>query len=219
MKRIFLVVLIVLFLCPTANAVPFINVVSQQYWIWGEGYGYWSEPFNYTYYDMTSSNPLYYDTGWISTGDQVTGAGAYMIRTSATGGYTENYAYLEAHVDVSDMGDAISFGQASASMVFQPLVNRLALHVEGSFYPFTNVYLINLTLNEIILDGFYANSSYLLDIDPNNNYMLRTQIPITQCSERTYSLNIRPVSEPSTMLLLASGLLGLAGFRKNFIKT
>ena len=223
MKRFTLVLIVFSFVCTPVAAAPFVDVISQEYGIWGSGSGYNSQPYYPTHYDIRGPNPLHYDTGLIITGDNISGSGGYQIETSASGGFCEIKAWLDVYVETHDEGEAISFGSAYASMVFQPLLDTLVLYAYGDLTGLGGyVSLFDLTLNTLVLGGNHTTWSdpyYILRLDTNHFYKLTTQTEQINFDRRHHSLRITPVPEPSTIIFLGIALCLLIGGRKKFYYT
>ena len=209
--------------------VNFIDVLSQKYSIMGEGHGYWSGPETFKLYNVeyseTSDHPLSNDsTGgiFVEFGDHWTQVGGFALSTDATGGWTSEHAWVQFSVQASDEGNAVSWGSATASITFRPLVASMLVNPnynEGGSG--TLVSLVDLTDGSSILsiDDYLSNHTYLMSFDLSHIYTMSVTTAFVTNSGCDSFLTIESVStvpESSTMAFLVSSLLGLGWVGKRF---
>lgn len=215
------VLLTLALLIPTNAFALFIDVVSQEYSISGEGFGYGPgvlDPKHVTY-DKTEGNPLSSLTSASIEFQGGMGSGVYSIFTQAGGGFTSQNASVDVHVQAMDEGLAYSWGQASATMTFRPLVTSMLVNPYYS-EPGELVSLIDLTTNQILLaiNEWENNRPYLLSFDLSHRYAMSVESGQINFAGLDMSITIQSVPEPSTMLFLGTGLLGLACWGRNRIR-
>ncbi len=202
----------------------FINVISQEYIIWGEGVFYGSNPplgqsFNITsdtapvYESISEAREWAAEEGWL-------GYGLYDIAAFSDGSVTLNNAWLHIWAYANDEAMAYSLASASASIIFQPIsLSFMSVNMSGDEGYSGNFKLLDLTSNTSLLpslgDPFwptnYFEKSLTFSFDPTHVYSMSVEIPPLNFNRRDFHLSLVPVSEPVTTLLLALSFFGITG--------
>ncbi|MGC9324503.1 MAG: PEP-CTERM sorting domain-containing protein [Desulfomonilia bacterium] len=99
--------------------------------------------------------------------------------------------------------DTDTWEEAHVSFVLPSGTEYLALRVLAKEYPYNETSYGNLEF-----EGLYADNVYLNILDPEGNALFQRE-----------QNQVAPVPEPSTMLLIGIGMIGLAGLRKRFTRT
>jgi hypothetical protein len=220
--RCFLAFMLLLFsavvFIPNLGHAGFINVLSQEYSVWGYGYGYWGDDDGSVYhetlvdYNIISDKPISVSIQEHFYVPEIGDVGYVDITTSAKGEVTSEYAWVSAFTVFWDEQNAIADGYASSSITFQPLVNMMVISMD--------------------LNSWFSGLAEIFDVTENR--LLRTwesesypETPLTMSFNigHIYSMSVYgygdlyitpqmngiSVPESSTVFLLFTGLIGLSG--------
>lgn len=212
MKRILVLLILVsaLIITPRDSFSVSIDIISQS--CSTEGRHYQNPPGDYLSFSQNGTNSVF-GIGWGGT-----------VVTSATADVDESTAFLEAWTDIIDNGYAYS------EITFQPIEAshiNISAKAADSGMASGSVWLIDQTTSEsmLSLDSLGGGEGYnyfegLFPIEQSHIYLLST-LAWVEGSDQAHaradmSLVATPVPDPPTILLLASGLGGLAGFWREF---
>ncbi|MGO9138361.1 MAG: PEP-CTERM sorting domain-containing protein [Syntrophales bacterium] len=230
-KLIVSIITCVLLFSGSAHAVI---MVSGQESISGDA-DYWgcygdpmSGPCSYSYYQKTSNLPgVLHEAAAAS----IPGQRAYA-ESEAQGWVGSDWVWLYSAADEFDNGNAWGDAYASASITFSSLGGTMWVDADFSFD-------ISMTLEDSTsgvtlfsapIDN-YGSEYFLISFDPSHTYSISISTPYVSGGlgpdwvyEGSLAINIVPpvppfpsypsVPEPTTMLLLGLGLIGLAGMRR-----
>ncbi|PKN81008.1 MAG: hypothetical protein CVU51_14545 [Deltaproteobacteria bacterium HGW-Deltaproteobacteria-1] len=221
----FLAIAIVGFSTQISMAVPLkVEVIDSYYHVWG-----YAEGVNWDWDDIQSDYIISVDKD------------AYDVSASAPingeASRTGNYGFSEAVSNTSLFGisinhsglDAGSGAFATAEWTFRPVnaVNQLVIDFDKYIWESGSAYLKDLTSGTVLLDFSVAPLQFWSDnLIIDNNFMTdHTYRLAFSANDESYSdgglariqvLDMTAVPEPSSILLLGFGLIGLAGIRRKF---
>jgi hypothetical protein len=109
--------------------------------------------------------------------------------------FSEDFFYYEAVKHNGDINDFVFFSEDIEIIDVNVIPNAIALPYD-----------------------IYSLAAFTLSDDIVDIYGLANNIEIGNGKSYTNPLSQTPVPEPTTILLLGSGLVGLAGFRRKFKK-
>ena len=198
-----------LFICGQAHTAS-INLISQSYSVGVYGFG---DENQLIYENINSPTPVFFEQS------------AY-VKAYATGNVGQSTASLDVHIY-----EGVISGIASASITFCP-TGALFIDYWGGID--TSDYLDNhgeikmfdVTTSALVLNQIAEASEYwqgrhsavhaLIPVHPSHTYLLVTKVWNGSPDWLIASAKIAliPAPEPSTMLLLGLGLIGLAGIRR-----
>lgn len=202
----------------------FINVLSQEYSIEGYIYAHFYQPDYhslYLSYQETSSFPVFHDLNNLGLGPYSTGL-VWSI-ASANGGVTSEYALVESRSTAGDKGGGPAYASASSSITFSPLVSTMLVSAEwsGLFWE-GEANLIDLTSGSTLYSRLPqkqpGTEDIIISFDPSHIYSMNAVTSMNWNSSEYVSLRIQSIPEPSTLLLLGAGIVGIVGFRRKFRK-
>ena len=215
MKRALLVVVCLFVMAGVSNA-NFINVLSQEYHIYGRGYiaGYEDiYPETMECFDITSN----------STASKIIyaeGAGFYYVNSTAYGYIDNDSAELGIRVRTDDNAGQ-THAYASSLITFSPLGSYLKISHEAISDEGAMAYLLDTNTGEYLTESWSIwpsiHFSAVLPVDPSHTYEMFVKVDdVLWCPWGVGAfIRIESIPEPSILLLLGIGLSGLAWLRKN----
>lgn len=149
------------------------------------------------------------------------GGTPFALAAYASGCVLNSSIFLDTYVD--EFAKGIAFSEVLFNPVGASLINVLANVQYSGTDAWPSIQLIDNTAGQTLLSlgksqNMNATYSFSFPVDPSHLYFLKSRVEGTFADTGYASVNLNLVStpEPTTMLLLGLGLVGLTAVRRKF---